>query len=354
MKIKIIFITLILATLIVVANNGLIKEEEDMSDSKKYKNTEETETMVNFRFQTLIDFMFKKEKEPNVKFDFVAFDSVYYQGLDEKSLSVNWFGHSSGLLEIEGKLILFDPVFSNRVGPLKGTGTKRFHKSAPLNASQLPPVDIVLISHDHYDHLDKQSIKDIKDKTGLFIVPEGVTQYLLDWDVPAEKIITLKWWEEHHLNDLTLACTPSRHFSGRGLFDRNSTLWCSYVIKGKTKTVFFSGDSGYHKGFKTIGEKYGPFDLSIMECGQYNTDWALIHMHPTETVQASIDLNSKIVLPIHWGAFSLSVHTWYEPVEVFTAEARQKSLKYITPEIGAITQINEETNTRHWWEKYKN
>ncbi len=336
-----------------IAEHGFNKDDDAMRNKKKYSNTQATETMVNFRFQTLKDFMFKKGKVPESKFKFPDFDSSYFQNLDKSSLSVAWFGHSSGLLEIEGKLILFDPVFSDRLGPVKGFGTKRFHKSVPIKSENLPAPDIVLISHDHYDHLDKTAIKKLKDKAGKFVVPEGVTKYLLDWGVPAEKIVTLKWWEEHQINDLLLACTPSRHFSGRGLFDRNSTLWCSYVIKGKSKTVFFSGDTGYHKQFSKIGEKYGPFDLSIMECGQYNKDWGQIHMHPAEAVQACIDLNSKLAMPIHWGAFSLSVHTWYEPVELFTDEAQQKNLKYITPEIGAIKPVNGQISTNHWWEKYK-
>lgn len=352
MKLRTIIVGFVVILIVFIALSAFKQKDEKMAKTK-YENLEETEMMTGFRFQTLKEFIYKKDKEPEQVFEFEKFNKDYYETINDSSLSITWFGHSSSLLEIEGKLILLDPVFSNNVGPTKAFATKRFHKIAPISVEQLPDIDLILISHDHYDHLDKETIVGLNEKTQKFIVPEGVTQYLLDWGIPGEKVVTLNWWKDHQTNDLQIVSTPARHFSGRGILDRNTTLWCSYVIKGKEKSVYFSGDSGYSKEFKTIGQKYGPFDLSIMECGQYNEDWRLIHMLPAETVQASIDLQSKLVLPIHWGAFSLAVHSWYEPVEIFAQEAQQKNVNYITPKIGSLTIVNGEVKTEHWWEDYK-
>lgn len=320
----------------------------------KYHNNEETKVMLEMRWSTIKKFFQKGEKEPLAKFDFIPFDSAYFSKNNNTAFTATWFGHSSTLLEMEGKRILTDPVFSTTVGPLNLVGTKRFHKEIPINTKQLPHLDFIVISHDHYDHLDRKTIKALQHKTDKFVVPSGVAQYLISWDIPIKKIIELDWGNEITIDGILFACTPARHFSGRGVFDRAKTLWCSWVIKGETKSVFFCGDSGYSSDFEKIGQKYGPFDLGLMECGQYNDDWAQIHMNPEESVKASQDLNCENVIPIHWGAFSLSIHAWYDPIDRFVTAAHGTNLNVLHPQIGKTTTISDETSTPQWWEKYKN
>jgi L-ascorbate metabolism protein UlaG (beta-lactamase superfamily) len=187
--------------------------------------------------------------------------------LPQDAAKVTWFGHSAFLLEIEGKRLLFDPMFGPRPSPVRWIGAKRFSDKLPLQPEDFPALDAIILTHDHYDHLDYSSIRKLKDKTPRFIVPTGVGSHLIRWGVAREKISEHAWWDEWRLDGLTLACTPARHFSGRGLFDRNSTLWCSWVVVGRETKIFFSGDSGYGPHFKEIGDKYGPFDLTLMECG---------------------------------------------------------------------------------------
>jgi len=336
-----------------------IKEKERMSnfsknrsvviEKGKFQNIEPTKVMQRMSGNTLKKFIQKGEKVPENLLPMVVFDNNKYLEKDKNKLSVTWFGHSSALIELDGKLILTDPALSVNAGPTSFTGTKRFHKIVPVTPIELPQLDVVLISHDHFDHLDKNTIKELDKKTSRYIVPLGVAYYLIKWGVDKEKIEELAWWEDIKIGDTKFVSTPARHFSGRGLFDRNSTLWCSWVIRSEKHAVFFSGDSGYQKAFKEIGEKYGPFDLSLLECGQYNDDWGLIHMSPEESVQASIDINSKLALPIHWGAFSLSVHAWYEPVERFTVKANELGLKIVTPKIGERIEITETLGSEEWW-----
>ncbi|MDB5261325.1 MAG: rane protein [Adhaeribacter sp.] len=208
--------------------------------------------------------------------------------------TITWFGHSAFLIQIDGKRLLIDPMLGNVPSPISFVGTQRFSKTLPIAISDLPAIDAVLISHDHYDHLDYGSIRELKDKTSHFYVPLGIGAHLEVWGVPAAKITELQWWQEAELQGLKLISTPARHFSGRGLTDRMKTLWTSWVIQGKADSIFFSGDSGYFPGFKEIGDKYGPFDITLLECGQYNELWSNIHMMPEETVQAHLDLKGKV------------------------------------------------------------
>ncbi|GMN08899.1 MBL fold metallo-hydrolase [Croceitalea sp. MTPC9] len=261
-----------------------------------------------------------------------------------------WFGHSSFLLQIDGKNILIDPMFGKVAAPHNLLGTNRFNKEMPIVIEKLPKIDLVLISHDHYDHLDYPSIKKLKDKVGMFYAPLGVGSHLKAWGVGKEKIIEFDWWEERLFKNLKLACTPAQHFSGRKFNNRQSTLWSSWVIKSETESLFFSGDSGYAPHFKEIGEIYGPFNFAMLECGQYNKMWADIHMFPEETAQAGLDLNAKLTMPIHWGAFKLALHDWIEPVKRFKSKAEELGLNYITPQIGQEIIIGEVTaKPSNWW-----
>lgn len=264
---------------------------------------------------------------------------------------VIWFGHSAALLQMSGLTILFDPMFGIAPSPVPFIGGKRFGGKLPMKLEDLPQIDYVMLTHDHYDHLDHGSIRALKGKVGHFIVPLGVSNHLIRWGVEADRITELDWWEERELDGLKLACTPARHFSGRGTGDRDSTLWCSWVLHGKDAKVYFSGDSGYGPHFKEIGERYGPFDLTMMECGQYDEKWAAIHMLPEQTVQAHEDVKGKVLIPIHWGGFTLAMHDWTDPAERVTKEAERRGVRLATPMIGESVSIGNSSSfpESKWW-----
>jgi L-ascorbate metabolism protein UlaG (beta-lactamase superfamily) len=262
---------------------------------------------------------------------------------------VTWFGHSAFLVELDGKRLLLDPMLGERASPVSFMGPKRFTDELPLAIDDMPFIDAVLISHDHYDHLDLGSIKQLAEKTGHFYVTLGVGAHLERWGIPASKITELDWWQEARLGDMTFAATPARHFSGRGLSDRMKTLWASWVIIGKQDRIFFSGDTGYFDGFKEIGDRYGPFDITLLECGQYNEMWSNIHMMPEQTVQAHLDLKGKLMMPIHWGAFALALHPWTEPIERVSKAAQAKGIRMTTPRIGQPVVLGRQAPHSQWW-----
>lgn len=261
---------------------------------------------------------------------------------------VTWFGHSAILLEMEGKSILIDPMLGPASAPVS-FATKRFTYEEPIQLENLKNIDAVILSHDHYDHLDYPTIIKIKDEVNHFYTALGVGEHLISWGVPAEKVTQLDWWESSQLDSIELIAAPARHFSGRGVSDRNKTQWASWVIKGKKNNIYFSGDGGYAPHFTDIGEKYGPFDFAMVECGQYNELWAQIHMTPEETVQAAIDVKANLMMPIHWGAFKLAPHDWKDPIERVVKASQLKNQKITTPVIGerfSIGNVSEEK----WWE----
>ena len=320
----------------------------------KFENIKAAKMDMSFTqtMGTLVDFIKgTANSEPDFELPIENVDSLGWEQNDTTN-RLFWFGHSSFLLKLDGKNILLDPMLGEVPSPHPWLGGKRYSKELPIEIQQLPQIDLVLISHDHYDHLDYGSIKLLNEKVGMFMVPLGVGAHLREWGVSEEKIQEFDWWQESSFKNIELAFTPSRHFSGRGLTDRFSTLWGSWVIKGESKNLYFSGDSGYGDHFKKIGEKFGPFDFAMMECGQYNEKWADIHMMPEETVQASADVNAKKAMPIHWGAFTLALHTWTHPVERFTAKAIQTNLSYIIPKIGEELDLNElMVDENNWWKK---
>jgi L-ascorbate metabolism protein UlaG (beta-lactamase superfamily) len=260
-----------------------------------------------------------------------------------------WFGHSSYFIRIDGKNILVDPVFSGNAGPVTFL-TKNFLGSNIYSANDFPELDLVLITHDHYDHLDYKTILELKSKTKLFCTSLGVGAHLERWGVAPEKIVEFDWWESRQVEGMELTAAPARHFSGRG-FGRYKSLWSSFVLKTTTYSLYLGGDSGYDTHFKTIGEKYGPFDLALLECGQYNEGWPLIHMMPEQTVQASIDLRAKVLMPVHWSKFQLSLHTWKEPIERVSRAAEEKRVTLTTPMIGQPVTIGKNYPNEKWWEK---
>ena len=263
---------------------------------------------------------------------------------------LTWFGHSTFLYEIEGKKILLDPMLGKYASPIPFL-IKRYPYVLPSSAKDLPPLDAVIISHDHYDHLDYGTIKILKDKVGRFIMPLGVGAHLERWGVAKEKITELDWWEETPLGDLRIVATPSQHFSGRTLKDRAKTLWAGWVIQSKSVKVFFGGDSGYFSGFKKIGETYGPFDLTLTDSAQYNSQWPIVHMTPEQSVQAHKDLKGKVHMPIHWSGFTLSLHPWNEPPERALVAAEKEKVNMITPIIGQRFDVINDRPREKWWRK---
>jgi L-ascorbate metabolism protein UlaG (beta-lactamase superfamily) len=274
------------------------------------------------------------------------------QLLDAPDRSLFRLGHSTVLLKLNGNFWLTDPVFSERASPVQWAGPQRFHQP-PISIEELPPIKGVILSHDHYDHLDYAAIKLLAAKTEHFITPLGVGERLISWGVPAAKVQQLSWWETAHVAGLKLVATPAQHFSGRGLGDRNKTLWASFVIEDRDVRVFFSGDSGYFDGFKEIGRKYGPFDLTMVETGAYDPQWPDVHMQPEESLQAHIDLRGKVLLPIHNGTFDLSLHAWHDPFDRINQLAAERRLPLATPEIGRALDIMQPIAEQKWWEPLK-
>lgn len=262
-----------------------------------------------------------------------------------------WFGHSSYFIQIDGKKFLVDPVFSGNASPMPGS-IKAFPGADYYKPEHMPDIDFLLISHDHWDHLDYKTVQALKDKTGKILCGLGTGQHFEYWGWPSEKIIEKNWWESVNLAEgFTLAFTPARHFSGR-LLNRNISLWTSFVLKTPCKKLFLGGDSGYGNHFSDIGEKYGPFDLAVMECGQYNEKWPYIHSMPEQIIQEVKELKADNFIPVHNSKFKLAQHPWFEPLEMVSKYAEENSLPITLPMIGEKTDLDElgKVNWEKWWE----
>lgn len=263
-----------------------------------------------------------------------------------------WYGHSVLLFQINNKNLLIDPMFGSDASPVGPLRTKRFSKDTLTIIKSLPPIDAVLLTHDHYDHLDFESIRILKQIVPRFLVPLGVGRHLEHWGVENNRINEFDWWQESQLFDLDVIFTPSRHFSGRGAFDSAKSLWGGWVIKSSKHKIYWSGDGGYDDHFKLVGERFGPFDWGFMECGQYNERWHQIHMYPKEAVQAALDAKVKLAIPVHWGAFSLALHHWTDPITRFVSDADQKQQAYLCPRPGVIVEMGK-TTSETWWEPFQ-
>ncbi|AHJ98787.1 MBL fold metallo-hydrolase [Hymenobacter swuensis] len=319
----------------------------------EFRNLEPTEVMTGgSTFSVLWSFLFTKvpNAAPAAPLPTQPLDSLSITRKTPDLVRVTWFGHSASLVEIGGKNILFDPMLSVKMGPLSWVTPKRYNPSLAITAEQLPAIDAVLISHDHYDHLDYQTILRLKDKVAHFYVPLGVGAHLRAWGVEASRVQELNWQDSVQLPSLTIVSTPARHFSGRGLTNRNSTSWSSWVLKTPTHRVFYSGDGGYGQHFRAIGQQHGPFDLALLECGQYDANWAQIHMLPEQSVQAALDVRARTMLPVHWGAFTEAHHAWNEPVRRATAAAALHQLPITTPELGQPITLGQPLPQLRWWE----
>lgn len=263
-----------------------------------------------------------------------------------------WFGHSSALLQINGLNLLLDPMLSRVPAPHPMLGSDRYSNELPIEIADLPAVDAVFISHDHYDHLDLPSIQELDAKVGHYFVPLGVGLHLQQWGISADRITEMDWWDEGTLKGVDFTFTPARHFSGRKLGSRNRTLWGGWAIESPQHKILFTGDTGYGPHFKEIGERLGEFDLAMVECGQYNPRWANIHLMPEQTIQAGMEANAKYIMPIHWGAFTLALHEWDDPVERAVAEGERLNQPVVAPMIGELVRINQPPQLSYWWRKF--
>ena len=265
-------------------------------------------------------------------------------------LAVNWYGHATALVEVDGYGVLTDPVWSRRCSPSRVVGPQRMHE-VPVPLEALPAVDAVLISHDHYDHLDIDTIVGLaRTQRTPFVVPLGVGAHLRKWGIPQSRIVELDWNESHRVGELTLVCTPARHFSGR-LLSRNTTLWASWVIAGPRHRAFFGGDTGYTKSFAEIGMDHGPFDLTLMPVGAYHPAWPDIHMNPEEAVRAHLDVadaGSGLLVPIHWATFRLAPHPWSDPIERLLRAADPPGVHVVVPRPGQRVDAGISTFDP-WW-----
>jgi L-ascorbate metabolism protein UlaG (beta-lactamase superfamily) len=291
-------------------------------------------------------------REPKTPLGPFKVDTALLQGLPPQGLRVTWLGHSSLILEVDGKRFLTDPVWYDRASPFRYVGPKRFFKN-PLDIDRLPPFDYILLSHDHYDHLDKQAIIKLTQKGIRVLTLLGVKKRLTDWGINKDQVSELDWWDTMLMDlDFKITVAPARHFSGRWLADRFATLWGSFAIQGPVHSVYFGADSGYYNGFTTIAEKLGPFNLALLEIGAYNEEWEAIHMGPEKAVQALIDLGSPPLMPIHWGTFNLAMHPWKEPVERLIAEAAKKGVRLLLPAPGETVIVDNQSYNSQWWMKY--
>ncbi len=320
----------------------------------RFTNAEPTTVMKpGSNWDSIYQFLFKghKDRTPSHPLPIGSMDGFAQQPASD-GLRFVWLGHSSVLVELDRKRILIDPVFSDRASFFSWAGPKRF-QPPPIRARDLPAIDAVLVSHDHYDHLDKATIIELAGKTMSFHVPLGVAALLKSWGIPKSKIHEYAWWDEHEVNGIMIVATPARHFSGRGLFDRNRTLWCSWVICRDGKKVFHSGDTGKTAQFKEIGKKYGPFDLAFIKIAAYNENWPDIHLNPDQAVEAHRDLGGKTLVPIHWATFDLSLHSWYEPIERLVKSAERDHARIITPKMGESVDP-ERFKNGYWWKELVN
>lgn len=316
--------------------------------AKSFQNLSATSMLADdASYWKMICDYFKKNKNtaPPGPLPFIKTDLNHLPG---KEPVIVWFGHSSYLLRIENKNILVDPVFSGNAAPLSFM-VKAFPGSNNYSVKDMPPIDYLIITHDHYDHLDFKTVRQLRDKVKQVYCSLGVSSHLRYWGYDENTITELDWWQSKPIADnMVLSAAPARHFSGRGL-RRNQTLWSSFILKTPSYTIYLGGDSGYDSHFKTIGEKYGPFDLAILETGQYNKLWPHIHMMPEEAVQAAVDLGAKKMLPVHWSKFTLAMHEWNEPVKRVLAKAKELKMPVLTPKIGEPVSLTGVYENKEWW-----
>lgn len=332
--------------------------ESQYSKSKNWKNGKFenlVETNMNFPVKAMPGLLYKqfidkKGRTPKNPLPISAFDLHQFTAPSDEPKFI-WYGHSALLMRWQEKTILIDPMLGPSASPIAAVGVKRFSNNTLDLIDQFPEIDLVLMTHDHYDHLDLPSVLKLKSKTKQWFVALGVKRHLTKWGVDQNLIQEFDWWDATNFHHLEITFTPSRHFSGRGTSDRAKSLWGGWALISDKHRVYWSGDGGYGDHFKAVGEKFQNFDFGFMECGQYNELWHAIHMYPEEAVQASFDANVKVAMPVHWGGFPLALHHWKEPINRFVNEAKRKNLSVSTPTLGSIHQLIE--NDLKWWENHE-
>lgn len=326
-------------------------EQSPQWDGEHFVNSIPTSMAISIRTLPKLlykQFCEKKDREPSHPLPIVPFDKEVFVTQDNEVRYI-WYGHSVVLLRIQGKNILIDPMLGNNAAPIAPFPIKRFSENTLDIIDQLPTIDLVLLSHDHYDHLDYDSIQKLQSKVKQFYVALGVKRHLVKWNIKPESITEFDWWQQVNFHDINITFTPTRHFSGRGLTDRAKSLWGGWALKTPTENIWFSGDSGYGPHFEAIGKRLGPFDFAFMECGQYNENWSQIHMFPEESIQAAIDAGVRNMMPVHWAGFALAQHTWTDPVVRFIAAAEKHEFLYNVPQLGTVQKITNQNHTA-WWQ----
>jgi L-ascorbate metabolism protein UlaG (beta-lactamase superfamily) len=263
-------------------------------------------------------------------------------------LRLTWLGHSTVLIEIDGQRVLTDPVLSERASPSTLVGPRRFFE-APLGVADIPTLDAIVISHDHYDHLDHRTLLALDQKTQRYFVPLGVAAHLIGWGIDEGKIEEMDWWQGADHAGLHFVCTPARHFSGRSLTDTNRTLWASWTLIGPQHRAFFSGDTGYFPQLAEVGSRLGPFDVTLIEAGAYDQLWADIHLGPENAIRAHHDLRGNVMVPVHWGTFNLALHDWDEPIVRLRKLAKEQGVVLAQPRPGQSFEIEGRLPVETWW-----
>jgi L-ascorbate metabolism protein UlaG (beta-lactamase superfamily) len=307
-----------------------------------------TTSLVDYTLRQLSG---EEVREPPAPVPVLAVDKAALQAAPPISgLRAFWIGHASTYVEIDGLRLLLDPVFAERVSPLP-IGPGRFH-APPIALADLPRIDAVLISHDHYDHLDMNTVRHLAQRGSRFFVPLGIGAHLELWGVPTAQIEELEWWQERSLGRVRIVCTPARHYSGRGLDSRSTTLWSSWSVVGPQHRFFYSGDTGYGKLFQDIGARLGPFDMGFIKIGAYGPGaaWIDIHMTPEQAVQVQRDVRAKRMFPVHWSTFNLAYHNWDEPIRRTVAEATRVGVELVTPRVGEVVDADRPFKSTRWWE----
>lgn len=290
------------------------------------------------------DYMKKKDAVPPASIPRVQIDKKAFKSED----SYVWLGHSSILGNIDEVSFIVDPMLAKRASPFKCMGPKRFDGSlTPIE--ELPKIDVILITHNHYDHMDRDTLLALQEQAQVIYVPLDNKKILTKWGIESLKIKEFDWFEDIVYKGVQFSFCPTQHFSGRGLSDRDKYLWGSWAIKGTQHSIYVSGDSGYNQHFSLIGQKYGPFDVACMECGAYNDNWSEIHMTPEESVQASKDVKAVVMHPMHWASFDLSTHAWDEPITRAKKKALELEVITTTPLIGVVNFLKNPVETKEWW-----
>ncbi len=331
---------------------------ENLKKSPNFRNgvfVNPVETNVSFSAGQILPMLKEMmqgniNRKPEMPIKNVPLSTTNFARLPANQTAITWLGHSSFIVQVRGKVMMVDPVFSKRASLLSFMGPKKFAYDFEYQLSDVPELDAILITHDHYDHLDYKAMLNLHGRTSQFYVPLGVKAHLTSWGVDTEKITELDWWDEVHVSDsLMLASVPTRHFTGRRLNNRFSTLWCGWVVKAGSTSILFGGDSGMHNQYAAIGEKYGPFDLTLLECGAYSIYWPDIHSFPAETATAHQTLSGKALMPVHWGKFDLALHGWKEPIEELVKIAEERDIQLVTPRIGEQIKLQNLDYTEKWW-----